>query len=147
MPRSFSSVAALVENPGLGAATRREPEAVVEHRAQLRCRVHVEGLPGVPVDLRLEARALSGELRCGAPELVGVDRDARHLHPREHTRQRPFDLVVEPLHAVCGETGAQHGREERDRDSPRPSFCVDFTVVGLRIVDVQLQLAGRRCRP
>ncbi len=82
--------------PGLGLATRGQPEVVVEHGAQLLDRVDVERSAGQLVHRGLERAALVGQLGGDRPEHVTVDGDADDLHAGEHPHQRPLHVVEEP---------------------------------------------------
>ena len=98
--------------PRLGLAPRGEPEPVVEHRAQLRCRVDVEGLAGELVDHGFEAGALGDEPLGDPAQLLGVDAHAGDLHAGQHPHQGPLHLVVQAVEAGLHE-GVAHGREQQ----------------------------------
>ena len=118
--------------PGLGLAHRSEAQRVVEHRAELGDRVHLERGAGQVLDGRLQGGALLGQPGGDRPQDVPVDGDADDLHAGQHPDQRLFDVGVEGVlphrGQGVGQRGAQPGQDGGQAD--RPEVVLGQAVVG-----------------
>ena len=80
--------------PGLALLAALQPHLVEQDFTQLRGTADIEAFPGKLVDFGLEPRHFLGKGIRHPAQHVAVDLDARHLHPRQHRHQGPFQRLV-----------------------------------------------------
>ena len=127
---------------GLRLLAGRQPDLVVEHRAQLRRRVHVELVPGQLLHVGLERRRRGRERVGDRLQLGPVDADAGHLHLGQDPHQRRLDLVVQHDHVLGLQAPAEAGGHGGDVGGLAGRLPGHVEGLGPGLRDVERELAG-----